>query len=136
MTRSVPADAGSCFGATKRVSLNADVLDRILPFGFTLARAKSVHLRPFMSQMSYLKNRHQILPKSTWLPWASHVALVIKNVTANAEDVRDAGLIPGSGRSPGERILPGEFLPRESHGQRSLTDYSAGVSKSWTRLSN
>ena len=101
MTRSVPADAGSWFGATKRVSLNADVLDRILPFGFTLARAKSVHLRPFMSQMSYLKNRHQILPKSTWLPWASHVALVIKNVTANAEDVRDAGLIPGSGIFPG-----------------------------------
>jgi len=81
-------------------------------------------LNAFMSQMSYLKNRHQILPKSTWLPWASHAALVVKNVTANAEDVRDAGLIPGSGRSPGEGILPGEFLPGESHGQRNLTAYS------------
>ena len=36
------------------------------------------------------------------LPWASQVALVVKNVPANAEDVRDVGLIPGSGRSPGE----------------------------------
>ena len=34
--------------------------------------------------------------------WASQVALVVKNPPANAEDTRDAGLIPGSGRSPGE----------------------------------
>ena len=32
---------------------------------------------------------------------ASQVALVVKNPPANAGDVRDAGLIPGSGRSPG-----------------------------------
>ena len=30
------------------------------------------------------------------------MALVIKNLTANAGDLRDAGLIPGSGTSPGE----------------------------------
>ena len=30
------------------------------------------------------------------------VALVVKNLPANAEDIRDVGLIPGSGRSPGE----------------------------------
>jgi len=29
------------------------------------------------------------------------VALVVKNVPANAGDIRDTGLIPGSGRSPG-----------------------------------
>ena len=34
---------------------------------------------------------------------ASQVALVVKNLTANAGDIRDLGLIPGSGRSPGER---------------------------------
>ena len=34
---------------------------------------------------------------------ASQVALVLKNLTANAGDIRDLGLIPGSGRSPGER---------------------------------
>ena len=32
---------------------------------------------------------------------ASQVALVVKNPPANAGDTRDAGLIPGSGRSPG-----------------------------------
>ena len=31
--------------------------------------------------------------------WASQVALVVKNPSANGGDVRDAGLIPGSGRS-------------------------------------
>ena len=30
------------------------------------------------------------------------MALVVKNPPANTRDVRDAGLIPGSGRSPGE----------------------------------
>ena len=31
----------------------------------------------------------------------SQVALVIKNPPANAGDIRDAGSVPGSGRSPG-----------------------------------
>jgi len=30
------------------------------------------------------------------------MALVVKNPSANAGDVRDSGLIPGLGRSPGE----------------------------------
>ena len=34
--------------------------------------------------------------------WASQLALVVKNLPANAGDIRDAGLIPGVGRSPGE----------------------------------
>ena len=34
-------------------------------------------------------------------PWASQVALVVKNLPASAGDRRDAGLIPGLGRSPG-----------------------------------
>jgi len=33
---------------------------------------------------------------------ASQVALVVKNLPANAGDVGDPGSIPGSGRSPGE----------------------------------
>ena len=33
---------------------------------------------------------------------ASHVALVVKNLPANAGDVRDVEMILGSGRSPGE----------------------------------
>ena len=31
--------------------------------------------------------------------WASQVVLVVKNLTANAGDVRHAGLIPGGGHS-------------------------------------
>ena len=31
---------------------------------------------------------------------ASQVVLVVKNLPANAGDIRDAGVIPGSGRSP------------------------------------
>ena len=33
---------------------------------------------------------------------ASQVAIVIKNLSTNAGDVRDVGSIPGLGRSPGE----------------------------------
>ena len=36
------------------------------------------------------------------LPKASQVALVVKNTSANAGDIGEAGLIPGSGRSPGK----------------------------------
>ena len=31
----------------------------------------------------------------------TQVALVVKNLPANAGDIRDMGSIPGSGRSPG-----------------------------------
>ena len=34
--------------------------------------------------------------------WASKVLLVVKNLLANAGDIRDTGLIPGLGRFPGE----------------------------------
>ena len=34
--------------------------------------------------------------------WASQVMLVLKNLLANAGYIRDADLIPGLGRSPGE----------------------------------
>ena len=39
--------------------------------------------------------------KNKVLDRASQVALVVKNPPANAGDIRDAGLIPGLGRSPG-----------------------------------
>ena len=42
---------------------------------------------------------------------------MVKNLPANAGD---AGLIPGSGRSPGEGNINPVFLPGKSHGQRSL----------------
>ena len=57
---------------------------------------------------------------------ACQVVLAVKNPTANAEDVRDIGLIPGSGRSPGARAWQSTpvFLPGESHGQKSTVGYS------------
>ena len=40
-----------------------------------------------------------------------------KNLSANAEDIRDTGLIPGLGRSLGEGMQPTPvLLPGESHG--------------------
>ena len=52
--------------------------------------------------------------------------LVVKNLPANAGDIREAGSIPGSGRSPGGRHSNPTpvFLPGESHEQRSLVGYS------------
>ena len=35
------------------------------------------------------------------LSWVSQVTLVVKNPPANAGDIKDMGLIPGLGRSPG-----------------------------------
>ena len=56
------------------------------------------------------------------------MALEVKNLPANAGDIRDLGSVPGSGRSLGEGNgnPPPVFLPmvRESHGQRSLAGYS------------
>ena len=54
---------------------------------------------------------------------AFHVPQMVKNLPAS---VGDTGLIPGSGRSPGEgkqQPTPA-FLPGESRGWRSLEGYS------------
>ena len=50
---------------------------------------KTVNIYP-----SYLLHANQ---------WASQVVLVVENLPANAGDIRDSGLIPGLGRSPGGR---------------------------------
>ena len=42
---------------------------------------------------SYLKKKKKV--------WAFQVVLVVKNLPANAGDIRDESLILGSGRSPG-----------------------------------
>ena len=48
------------------------------------------------------------------------------NGKASAYSVEDPGLIPGSGRSPGEGsgTSPPVVLPGKSHGRRSLVGYS------------
>ena len=51
---------------------------------------------------------------------------MVKNLPANAGDVRDVASIPGSGRFPWRRAWQPTpvFLPGESHGQRSLAGHS------------
>ena len=52
------------------------------------------------------------------------MALVVKKLPANAGDAREVDSIPRLGKSPGgEKVTP-VFLPGDSHGQRSLMDYS------------
>ena len=58
--------------------------------------------------------------------WALQVAIVVKNLSANAGDVRDMGSIPGSGRSHGGghgNTFQYSCLEK-FHGQRSLAGYS------------
>ena len=52
------------------------------------------------------------------------MVLVVKNIPTNVGDIKDAGSISGSGKSPeGGQPTP-VFLPGESHRQRSLVGYS------------
>ena len=56
---------------------------------------------------------------------ASQVALLVKNPPAKAEDTRDAGSIPGSGRFPGEGMAtPLQYSCLENPVDRSLAGYS------------
>ena len=57
---------------------------------------------------------------------SSQVAPVVKNLPADAGDIRDMGSIPGLGRSPGgghDNPLQYSYL-ENPHGQRSLRGYS------------
>ena len=67
---------------------------------------------------------------------ATQVALLVKNPPANTEDIRDEGLVPGSGRSPGG----GRGNPLQCSCLENPMDRGAwratvhGVAKCWTRL--
>ena len=67
---------------------------------------------------------------------ASQVAVVVKNLPANAGDLRHTGSIPGSGRSPGGR----HGTPLQYSHLENLMDRGAwwamvhSVAKSWTQL--
>ena len=66
----------------------------------------------------------------------SQVALVLKNLTASVGDIRDAGLIPGLGRSPGG----GHGNPIQDSCLENPMDRGAWlamvqrIAKSWTRV--
>ena len=58
------------------------------------------------------------------------VALVVKNLPANAGDAREGGWILGLQRAPGKEMAPhSSSLAWKFHGQRSLEDYSPRGSK-------
>ena len=62
---------------------------------------------------------------------------MVKNLSANAGDARDVGLIPGSGRSPGEgHGYPLQYSCLENPMDRGAWRTAVHrVPKSWTRLS-
>ena len=68
--------------------------------------------------------------------WASQVLLAVKNLPANAGDVRDLGSIPWLGRSPGEENgNPHQYSCWENPIDRGAWWVMVHrVSKSWTRL--
>ena len=56
---------------------------------------------------------------------ALQVALVVKNLPANAEDIKDSGSIPGLGRSPGGgHGNPLQYSCLENPMDRILVGYS------------
>ena len=90
-----------------------------LPICFTLVLTFLIFINIILKPKSYdslivlfiklfspsLPPPHKIV--SSWrlgtVFWDSQVPLVVKNLSANAGDIRDMDLIPGLGRYPGER---------------------------------
>ena len=66
--------------------------------------------------------------------WASQSGLVAKNLPANAGDIREMGLIPGSGRSSGaEHSNPLPYSCLENPVDKGAWRATAHrVAKSWT----
>ena len=63
---------------------------------------------------------------------------MVKNLLANARDARDMSSVPGSGRSPGDRIgYPLQYSCLEDSMNRGTWQATVyGVAKSRTRLSD
>ena len=80
--------------------------------------------------------RNSVSVVTTIVEWASLEVLVVKNLPASAGDIRDAGSIPGSGRSPrGGHGNPLQSSCLQNHMDRGAWwDAVQGVAKSWTRL--
>ena len=70
-------------------------------------------------QRECYKGKHQIQDVSSTESRASQVVLVIKNLPANAGDMRDVGSVLWRRAQQPTPV----FLPGESHGQRSLAGY-------------
>ena len=103
---------------------------RLLPFQAMVTHPRDPQAACFLLQVVEI-----------WRPWvfswASQVAQVVKNLPASTGDAGDAGLIPGSGRSPGggnDNLL--QYSCLENPMDRSAWWATVhGVAKSWTWLS-
>ena len=90
------------------------------------------HSRSFLQ--AFLSWSGNVLSHITWSFWASRVPLVVKNLPANAGDLRAVGSIPGLGGSPGG----GHRNPLQSPCLERPMDRGAWwatvheVAKSWT----
>ena len=58
----------------------------------------SPNVNTLHNQRTFIRAKKLI---SVWHYWAFQVVLVVKNLPANARDIRGMGLTPGLGRSPG-----------------------------------
>ena len=121
-----------------------------LPLGATLSRGNSFFFRS--------GQRYKVIPSPRMLgiTIAQHISIAIEpafpggsEVKESACNVGDLGLIPGSGRSPGEgnsnplqysclenAMDRAVFSPGESPGRRSLVSNSPRGRKEWTRRSS
>ena len=88
-------------------------------------------------------NLTYIVPKSECsllcLIWDFPGGSVVKNLSANAEGTGDTGLIPGSGKSPGEgngNSLQYSCLGNPMDREAWWAIPSLGSQKNWTQLSN
>ena len=104
--------------------------------GFSTKIASKYCHCPYIYHPAYLLGAlHVVCPAY----WASQVALGVKNLDANAGHIRDAGSIPGSGRSLGEgmathsSILAWKILWTQRPG-RLQSIGSQGVRHNWSDL--
>ena len=74
--------------------------------------------------------RNSVSVVTTIVEWASLEVLVVKNLPASAGDIRDAGSIPGSGRSP----RGGHGNPLQCSWLKNPTDRGAWRAESQTQL--
>ena len=108
-----------CQGINQQKVRRQDTFFKYQPMLSSIIFSTSSFLMSCKQQIGYLNS---IILR----PGVSQLALVVKNLPANVEDVKDLGLIPESGRSSWRRVwqITPVFLPRESHGQRILKGYS------------
>ena len=97
----------------------------VLPFNRKLRRELSKCLLPMYWLTSKSAFYELTLCHWSWsllVQRASQVALVVKNLPANAGDIKRCGFNPWMGNIPWRRKWQPTpvFLPRKSHGQRSL----------------